>query len=88
MTFVLMFGAFTTYWDWLFKYDNMWFSGLIVGLSAFPLLIISSSVFTLLVIRTIIIMVAWGCLNKYLPPKVLCWNRDVVEEFSRYTVSL
>ena len=30
--------ALSTYWDWLFGYDNFWFHGFMVGLGAFPLI--------------------------------------------------
>lgn len=89
IVFFLMWGALATYWDWLFDgQDNLWFSGFMVGFSAMPLVFIHRELFTLLLIRSIILMVLWGCLNKFLPPRILFWNRDVAEEFSRYAVSL
>ncbi len=30
-------AALTTYWDWLFGFDNFWFHGFMIGLATFPL---------------------------------------------------
>lgn len=86
--FLLHWGAFSTYWDKLFGYDNMWFSGGMVGLALAPIIFIDISLWWIVLCRIIILTVAWGCLNKYLPAKVLCWKRDVAEEYSRYAISL
>jgi hypothetical protein len=34
-------GALSTYWDFLFGYDNFYFHGFMVGLAAFPIAIVS-----------------------------------------------
>jgi hypothetical protein len=87
--FLLHWGAFSTYWQKLFKgVDNMWFSGLMVGVALSPILFIDSKLIVLVLARSTSLVLVWGCLNKYLPPKVILWRRDVVEEFSRYFVSL
>ena len=89
-TYLLILGLhwvlFSTYWNWLFKEDNLWFSGFAVGL-AISLLLFNWSV----VIRAILLALIWGSLNKYLPSagisgdkRILLWRRDVVEEFLRY----
>lgn len=78
----LMGGALSTYWDSVFKFDNLWISGFAVGLTLLPLRVD----FVLVITRAIVLAVIWGCLNKYLPKKVLLWRRDVVEEFLRYFV--
>ena len=83
LVMLLHFGAFTTYWDWLFKFDNLWFSGFIAGLALIPYAFIIP-VWVLIIIRAILLAIIWGCLNKYLPDRVLCWRRDIVEEFLRY----
>lgn len=33
LAFGTLFGMLTTYWDWLFKYDNYWFHGFTCGLA-------------------------------------------------------
>lgn len=86
--FLLHWGAFATYWDKLFSYDNMWFSGLITGLALFPIVFIDINFWWIVALRAVCLMVLWGCLNKFLPQRILCWNRDVAEEYVRYTVSL
>jgi hypothetical protein len=87
--FVLHWGAFSTYWDWLFKgKDTFWFSGLMVGLALTPILWINVDLWPIVALRTGFLAVSWEALNRYLPQKVWIWRRDVVEEFSRYAVSL
>ena len=88
--FCLTWGSMATYWDWLFKgRDSMFFSGLMVGVALTPILFISVELWWLVALRMGILAVVWECLNRYLPQKgVWIWRRDVVEEFSRYAVSL
>jgi len=31
-------ASYSTYWDWLFGYDNFWFHGFMCGLASFPLI--------------------------------------------------
>ena len=88
LIFTLHWAAFTTYYDVIFGYDNLWFSGFMVGIAIFPMAIIDKSFWPVIIARGLILCVIWGCLNKFLPEKVLCWRRDVAEEFSRYFVSL
>ncbi len=38
IAFGLSFGFTTTYWDWLFGYDNFWFHGFALGLAGIPLI--------------------------------------------------
>lgn len=82
--YLLVFGLhwlfLSTYWDWLFKFDNFWFSGFCVGLC----LLIYPTTWYLVLIRSVILACIWGSLNRYLPSKVLIWRRDVAEEFLRY----
>ena len=88
--FLLTWGAMSTYWQFLFKgEDNLWMSGAMVGVALYPIVFIDNNLFVFILARTICLAVIWGCLNKFLPQKgVLLWRRDVVEEFSRYAVSL
>ena len=86
--FGLHWAAFSTYWDTVFGYDNLWFSGAIVGLACFPIIFVDKHLWLFVLCRIIILTVVWGCLNKYLPKKVFIWDRAVAEEYLRYTASL
>ena len=88
MIFGLHWAAFSTYWDEVFGYDNFAFSGWMVGLALAPICIIDYGLWWVVAIRVIGLAVIWWALNKFLPKKVWIWGRDVVEEFSRYFVSL
>jgi hypothetical protein len=79
LAFGAVFGALTTYYDELFGYDNLWFSGLIVGIASFPITLFTATGH--LWIRAVGLALIWGILNKYLPN---IKRRDVVEEFLRY----
>jgi hypothetical protein len=87
VVFLWHWGAFATYWDKLFGYDNFWFSGLVVGLGIAPLMIIDAGLWWVVLLRAGALCVIWGCLNKFLPQQVGPFKRDVVEEFSRYAAS-
>lgn len=89
LVFGLTWASFTTYWDSVFGYDNLWFSGFCVGLAMLPVIFIDINLFWFVMGRAVVLCVVWGCLNEFLPQDgVLCWRRDVVEEFTRYAVSL
>jgi hypothetical protein len=66
----------------------MFFSGFIVGVSGLPLILITPDLWFLYVFRCFLLPVVWYCLNMYLPSKILCWNRDVIEENLRYGISM
>ena len=90
LIYVLMGLSLTTYFDWLLKEDNLWFSGYACGLALLPLVLIGIPSWIILT-RATVLAVIWGCLNKYLPSagvsgdkRILFWRRDVVEEFLRY----
>ena len=55
----LMGAALTTYWDFVFDFDNFWFSGWVVGLTIFPLAFIGF-IWWILFIKAIALAVAWG----------------------------
>lgn len=55
----LMGVAFTTYWDKVFKFDNFWFSGFMVGLAALPL-VFCGFAWWLLLIRAVVLALWWG----------------------------
>lgn len=89
ITFLLTFGSFCTYWDDLFGCDCHWFSGLVVGLAAIPLMWVDPVFILLVPVRAIALAFWWDFLNKKLPQEwVLCWRRDVAEEFLRYAITL
>ena len=83
--FGLHWGAFSTYHDYLSE-DNFWVSGFVVGLALLPSLFIGHFLWFIL-IRSFVLAVIWGCLNKYLPQRVFIWRKDVAEEFLRYASS-
>jgi hypothetical protein len=83
IAFGAVFGACTTYWDTLFKFDNLWFSGFVCGIASFPITIFTGHLMMFL-IRAVLLALIWGSLNKWLPNRILLWNRDLVEEFLRY----
>lgn len=89
LSYALMWAALSTYFDKLFGYDNLWFSGFMTGVAVFPLGFINPWFWLIVPLRAVALCVIWGCLNKYLPKKgILCWRRDVAEEFLRYFCSL
>jgi hypothetical protein len=75
LTFGLSFAALTTYWDWLFGYDNFYFNGFMCGLAAIPLLWAGVSVGNL-AIRLITSTLGMGLWSKWV-------GSDVQEEFGR-----
>lgn len=93
LTGILTFGSFRTYWDRLFGYDCMWFSGLVVGLAAIPMIFVDPIFFWIVPIRAVFLACWWELLNKKLPQEGIriwrwTWRRDVAEEFLRYSVTL
>ena len=81
--FLALMGSLTTYWDWLFGFDNLWFSGFVVGLSTFPYAIIDKH-WVMLAIHSLALAIIWGSLNRIKYDRILFWRRDVAEEFLRY----
>lgn len=81
---ILLFAALTTYWDWLFGYDNLYFHGLACGLAMLPLGIAGVG-WLAIVAYSLILSLIMGILNwfvnKYQVPL-----RDWIEELSRGTV--
>jgi hypothetical protein len=85
MIFGLSWAAFSTYWDWLFGYDNLFFSGLMAGAAWLPVLSIQPALWPVAAIRIVVLATAWWALNKKLPNSE---NRDKIEEYWRYFISL
>ena len=88
LIFGLHWATFSTYWDEVFGYDNFAFSGGMVGLAISPILFVDISLWWVVAIRVLALSFIWWALNRFLPKRVWLWGRDVVEEFSRYFVSL
>lgn len=82
VAFGALLGALTTYWQFLWGYDNLWFSGFCCGLTAFPYIPCTYKWGGFLV-RSLLLAIIWGTLNKYLPKKFII-DRAVAEEFLRY----
>jgi hypothetical protein len=74
-SYALLGVSLSTYWDWLFKFDNYWFSGFMCGLSAFPL-IFAGLPWEVVIIRSITLALAWGIWCKL-------FGNDNVEEYGR-----
>jgi hypothetical protein len=80
-SFLLTFGALTTYWDFIFIKDNYWVHGFMIGLAFFPLAIVTGD-WIVLAIRSLVLAVGmglWSLYNKPIGP----WGEDETEEFGR-----
>ena len=74
-------GMLSTYWDWLFGFDNFWFSGFMCGAVGFLMLWMGIPWWVLL-IRAVTIALLWGGI-------CAATKNDFVEEYSRgFTLSL
>ena len=74
LTFGLSFGFMTTYWDFLFGYDNFWAHGFMLGLAALPLMI--GIAWWLILIRAVFLALGMGLWSKWI-------GSDVWEERGR-----
>ena len=74
IAFLLMFGACTTYWDWLFGYDNFYAHGLAIGLAYLPYLLIIP--WYLILARAVIMSLFMGFWCNY-------FTSDIIEEGGR-----
>lgn len=82
ISFGLHWGAFSTYYDVIFGYDNLYFAGFMSGMALLPLIIVYN-LWSLCIIRSILLAIIWRLL-KYLPSYVFYWRHDITEEFLRY----
>ena len=62
LTFGLGWAALSTYWDWLFGFDNFWFHGFMVGL-AFAPVNIATGHWIGLIARPILLAVLMGSIS-------------------------
>ncbi len=85
-TFLLVWGlmgaAFSTYEDVIFGYDNLWFSGFVVGLSSWPLFFVGIHWYAIL-LWAFVLAILWGSVERWLP-KLWFKDRTVAVEFLRY----
>jgi hypothetical protein len=73
--YALLGASLSTYWDFLFGWDNYWFAGFMCGLSAFPL-VFDGFPWWMVGIRAILIALSWGVWCKV-------FGNDNVEEYGR-----
>lgn len=75
-----LYGALSTYWDWLFNnVDNFWFSGFMCGVAGFFLITLFP--WWLIATRCLVLAIGWGILN--LLANKNKWQ-DGNEELARY----
>lgn len=90
---IVYFGLFkasiSTYWDFLFGFDNFWMHGFMLGLSAFVICFITGH-WWLMLIRSIGLALFMGIWYLWHPTKIklfgINWNGAQIEEFGRYAV--
>jgi hypothetical protein len=75
LAYLLLVACVSTYWDWLFKYDNFWFSGLMCGLAGIPLLFCGYPLWAILT-RAALISVSWWLITSLS-------DNDFFEEYGR-----
>jgi len=73
--FVLSWMALSSYWDWLFGFDNFWFHGFMCGLAGVPL-IWCGVPWWIILTRTAICTVGMGLASKAI-------DNAVIEELGR-----
>lgn len=77
LVFGLSVGALSTYWDFLFGYDNFWFHGIMIGIATLPYAILSPDVS----------YIGWGmqvcALSVFIGLWSKLWGWDVAEEAGR-----
>ena len=70
--------ALSTYWDWLFGFDNFFMHGLFVGLMAFPLAIATGS-YEMFIMRSILLSLWMGIWSGI-------FDNVHIEESGRYAI--
>jgi len=75
LSFGILFGALTTYWDFLFEFDNHWVHGFMCGLAYFPYAIVSGH-WVGFGVRCVVVAIAMGLISTQS-------SDDVVEEVGR-----
>lgn len=77
-------GMLSTYWDFLFKKDNLWFSGFMVGMSG--LFLFWALPWWLLLIRAILLALIWGCLNVWINSRPIPHSDDIEEHIRGFVL--
>ena len=75
LSFGIMFGMLTTYWDSLFGFDNYWFHGFMIG-GAYFLYAFQTHLFLGYILRSVVLAVLMGAWCKI-------FSNDWVEELGR-----
>lgn len=73
--FGLMWGALTTYWDWLFGFDNYWFHGFMIGMSTLFLFWVGIAWWMILGYSLLLAILMGGWCS--------IWKNDILEEMGR-----
>ena len=71
-------GALSTYWDWLWGYDNFYCHGFFVGLAAFPIAI-ATGAWWMFLLRILVVTLWMGIWSK-------SFTNPHVEDLGRYAV--
>ena len=77
----LMWASLSSYWDWMFGYDNHWFHMFMIGLSMLPVMFFAYPIE--LGIRCIILAVLGGGGSKYIDEVIQPKRSDIITELLR-----
>lgn len=78
LTFGLLCGSISTYWDFLFGFDNFWFHGFMLGVACFLLYFLGVHWYAIL-IRSLVLAIFMGVW-------CLVFSKDITEECGRGAV--
>lgn len=65
ISFGLLWLSLSSYWDWLFKYDNFYFHGFMCGFSLLPLVIFGNLALVPFIIQSVVLGLTMGLWSKY-----------------------
>ena len=82
LSYPLMGGALSTYWDRIFGYDNFYAHGFVIGTGLLPLVLCGSLDLLPFMIRAVVLCLAMGSLN-YIVNKFHVPFSDWIEELGR-----
>lgn len=82
-------ASISTYWDFLFGYDNFWMHGFMLGMAGIPIAIVTGH-WWMMLIRSLLLSLWMEGWHLHHPKKVRLfnveWNGAQVEEFGRYAM--